>query len=160
MRLDVLAVGRLKAGPERDLVKRYHDRLQGSARALGFSGPRMVELSESAARRDADRKAEEAQALLAQLAPGSRVVLFDEGGRTIDSRKFAATLAEWRDSGAPAAAFVIGGADGLGEALQQRCDLKLAFGGMTLPHQIVRALVMEQLYRAATILSGHPYHRD
>lgn len=160
MRLDVLAVGRLKAGPERDLVKRYHDRLTGVARPLGFSGPRVVELSESAARRDADRKSEEAQALLAQLAPGGRVVLFDEGGRSIDSRKFAAILAEWRDSGVPAAGFVIGGADGLGEALRARGDLVLAFGGMTMPHQIVRVLVMEQLYRAATILSGHPYHRD
>lgn len=155
-----MAVGRLKAGPERDLVKRYVERLAGSGKALGFSGPRLVELSESAARRDADRKAEEASALLAQLAPGARVVLFDEGGRSIDSRKFASILAEWRDSGTPAASFVIGGADGLGEAIRARGDLVLAFGGMTLPHQIVRVLVAEQLYRAVTILSGHPYHRD
>ncbi len=160
MRLDVLAVGRLKAGPERELVRRYQDRLGGALRGLGFSGPRLVELPEGAARRDADRKAEEANALLAQVAPASRLVLFDEGGRSLDSRAFAALLATWRDSGAPAAAFVIGGADGLGEALAPRADLELAFGSMTLPHQIVRGLVMEQLYRATTILSGHPYHRD
>jgi 23S rRNA (pseudouridine1915-N3)-methyltransferase len=160
VRLDVLAIGRLKAGPERELCQRYTERLSGMARGLGFSGPRLFEAPESAARRDADRKAEEAQVLLGQLLPGSRVILFDEGGRSIDSRKFASILAGWRDSGAPAAACVIGGADGLGEAIRAKADLVLAFGGMTMPHQIVRALVMEQLYRAATILSGHPYHRD
>jgi 23S rRNA (pseudouridine1915-N3)-methyltransferase len=160
MRLDVLAIGRLKAGPERELVQRYAERLSGMARGLGLSGPRQFEAPESPARRDLDRKAEEAQLLLAQLPAGARVVLFDEGGRTLDSRKFASILGDWRDSGAPAAAFVIGGADGLGEALRAKADLVLSFGGMTLPHQIVRALVMEQLYRAATILSGHPYHRD
>lgn len=160
MKLDVLAIGRLKAGPERELVNRYTERLGGIARPLGFSGLRQFEAPESPARRDTDRKAEEAQTLLAQVASGSRVVIFDEGGRSIDSRRFAGILAEWRDSGTPAAAFVIGGADGLGDAVRARADLVLAFGGMTMPHQIVRALVMEQLYRAATILSGHPYHRD
>ena len=160
MRLDVLAIGRLKAGPERELVQRYAERLGGMARSLGLSGPRAFEAPESPARRDSDRKNEEAQQLLAQLVPGARVVLFDEGGRTIDSRKFASILTEWRDSGAPVAAFVIGGADGLGDAIRAKADLVLGFGAMTLPHQIVRALVMEQLYRAATILAGHPYHRD
>lgn len=159
MKLDVIAVGRLKAGPERELVSRYADRLRATGRSIGLDGPRLVELPESPARRDLDRKAEEAQAILGQLGEGARLVAFDETGACLDSAAFAKILGEWRDSGVPAAAFVIGGADGLGEAVRARASLTLAFGRMTMPHQIVRALVLEQLYRAATILSGHPYHR-
>lgn len=159
MKLDIVAVGRLKAGPERELVARYVERLAGMGRALGLDGPRLVELPESPARRDVDRKNEEAATILAAIAPGHRVVIFDESGRSLDSREFAAILGEWRDSGVAGASFLIGGADGLGEAVRGKAALALAFGRMTLPHQIVRALVAEQLYRAATILAGHPYHR-
>lgn len=159
MKLDVIAIGRLKAGPERDLVARYAERLKGMGRALALDGPRLVELSESQARRDLDRKADEGAAILREVPEGYRLVLFDEGGTSLDSAAFARILGEWRDSGLPGASFVIGGADGLGEAVKARASLTLAFGRMTMPHQIVRALVLEQLYRAATILSGHPYHR-
>ncbi|OYU47569.1 MAG: 23S rRNA (pseudouridine(1915)-N(3))-methyltransferase RlmH [Rhizobiales bacterium PAR1] len=159
MKLDVVAIGRLKAGPERELVGRYAERLKGSGRAIGFDGPRLVELSESQARRDLDRKAEEAAAILAQCPESYRLIAFDEGGAGLDSAGFAKILGEWRDSGVAGVSFVIGGADGLGEAVRARAALTLAFGRMTMPHQIVRALVLEQLYRAATILSGHPYHR-
>ncbi|MCZ8186293.1 MAG: 23S rRNA (pseudouridine(1915)-N(3))-methyltransferase RlmH [Beijerinckiaceae bacterium] len=160
MKLDVLAIGRLKAGPERDLVTRYAERLKAFGRGIGLDGPRLVELAESPARRDLDRKQEEARALLAELREGYRLVLFDERGAALDSGQFAGMLGEWRDSGVPGASFVIGGADGLDPALRERAAKILAFGAMTLPHQLVRVLVLEQLYRAGTILSGHPYHRN
>lgn len=159
LKLDIVAVGRLKAGPERDLCARYSERLQGISRALGFEGPRFLELPESQARRDLDRKAEEAGAILAAIPVGYKVMTFDEGGAMIDSAGFAARLVEWRDTGVPGASFVIGGADGLGDAIKARSTQAIAFGRMTMPHQIVRVLVLEQLYRGATILSGHPYHR-
>ncbi len=159
MKLDLVAVGRLKAGPERELVTRYAERLRGMGRALGFDGPRLVELGESQSRRDSDRKAEEGVQILAQIPEGYRLVLFDEGGTGLDSAAFAKILGEWRDSGVQGASFVIGGADGLSEAIKGRAALTLCFGRMTMPHQLVRALVLEQLYRAATILAGHPYHR-
>lgn len=159
MKLDVIAVGRLKAGPERDLVGRYGERLKGMGRALGLEGPRLVEVSESQSRRDADRKAEEATHILAQISDSHRLILFDEGGVCLDSAAFAKILGEWRDSGVAGVGFVIGGADGIGDAVRTKAALVLSFGRMTLPHQIVRVLVLEQLYRAATILAGHPYHR-
>jgi 23S rRNA (pseudouridine1915-N3)-methyltransferase len=160
VKLDVLAIGRLKAGPERDLVTRYAERLKGLGRGIGLDGPRLVELAESPARRDLDRKQEEARALLAEIREGYRPVLFDERGTALDSGQFAAMLGEWRDSGVAGVSFVIGGADGLDPALRERAAKILAFGAMTLPHQLVRVLVLEQIYRAGTILSGHPYHRN
>ncbi len=158
MKLAVIAVGRLKAGPERDLVERYRERLEATGRPAGFTGLDLVELPESRARRDADRKAEEAGALLAR-AGAAAIVAFDERGRSPTSEAFAARLGAWRDEGRPGAAFVIGGPDGLDESVRRRADLVVSFGSLTLPHQIVRALVLEQLYRAVTILTGHPYHR-
>ena len=154
-----MAVGRLKSGPERDLVSRYETRFRAMGRALSLDGPRMVELSESPARRDIDRKSEESTAILAAIPDNYRVVIFDETGTTIDSASFASKMGEWRDGGAAGVSFVIGGADGLSETVRARANLALAFGKMTIPHQIVRVLVLEQLYRAATLLAGHPYHR-
>ena len=135
MRLSVIAVGRLKDGPERDLCARYQERALGLARGLGFGGPDIVELAESRGRRSEER------------------------GRSLDSEAFAARLAKARDAGTPAATLVIGGADGLAEEIRAQAALVLSFGALTLPHQIVRALVLEQLYRAMTIMAGHPYHR-
>lgn len=158
MRLALVAVGRLKAGPERELTERYFGRAVALARPLGLSGPDMVELAESRARRDADRRAEEGAALLGRIGEGV-VVALDERGRALDSRDFAARIGAWRDAGRPQTSFVIGGPDGLADAVRARADLVLSFGALTIPHQIVRALVAEQIYRAFTILGGHPYHR-
>lgn len=159
MKLILGAVGRLKAGPERDLAARYLERARVSARPLGLSGPDVRELEESRARRPEDRKAEEAKALLALLPPGAKVIALDERGASITSEKFAQTLAKARDEGAPALALLIGGPDGLDEGLRARADFPICFGAMTWPHQIVRVMAAEQIYRAMTILSGHPYHR-
>lgn len=159
MRLAVLAVGRLKAGPERELCARYEERSRASGRNLGFAGPDIIELGESRERRPEDRKREEGEALIARLVPGL-VIGLDERGRDLSSEAFAAKLAAARDSGVASASFMIGGADGLSDACRARADLVLSFGAMTLPHQVVRVLVMEQIYRAMTIMGGHPYHRN
>lgn len=158
MRLMLVAVGRLKDGPERLLLNRYHERATGLARGLGFSGPDLIELPESRATQPATRMAEEGRALLERL-DGSRFILLDERGTAPDSPTFASWLEKDRDSGQKSLALVIGGADGLDPALRSKAVKVLSFGGMTLPHQLVRILACEQIYRAMTILSGHPYHR-
>ena len=108
--------------------------------------------------RRAQDKREEAEAILGKLQPGLLIAL-DERGRSLDSEAFAGRIAAARDAGTAAATLVIGGADGLAEAIRERAGLTLAFGALTIPHQIVRALVLEQLYRTMTIIAGHPYHR-
>lgn len=158
MRLAVIAVGRLKDGPERELCERYRERSVALGRGIGFSGPDIVEIAESRGRRPEERKREEAQAILAKAQRGL-IIALDERGRHLGSEAFATRLATARDSGSAHASLIIGGADGLSEEIRGRADITLAFGGLTIPHQIVRALVLEQLYRAMTIISGHPYHR-
>jgi len=159
VKLLLVGVGRLKSGPERELVARYAERCAGGGRKIGLTAFDLREIDESRARRPDDRKAEEAQALRAQLPAGARVICLDERGRTMDSEAFAARIGEWRDAAAPTCAVVIGGPDGLDPEFCTRADLVLAFGALTWPHQLVRVLAAEQLFRAMTILSGHPYHR-
>lgn len=158
MRLAVIAVGRLKDGPERELCERYRERSLALGRGIGLSGPDIVEIVEGRGRRPDERKREEAQAILAKTQPGL-IIALDERGRQIGSEAFATRLATARDSGTGHASLIIGGADGLSEEIRDKADITLAFGALTIPHQIVRALVLEQLYRAMTIISGHPYHR-
>lgn len=159
MRLVIAAVGRLKAGPERELCERYVERATAAGRAVGLSPVEVAEVPESNARRPADRIAEEAERLEAALPLGAARVVLAAKGRNLASDDFAARLAALRDRGPPALAFVIGGPDGLAETLVRRADLALSFGAATFPHQVVRILLAEQIYRAVTILSGHPYHR-
>lgn len=158
MKLVVIAVGRLKSGPERDLEERYRERAEALGRASGFAPFETVELPESRARRDADRRTEEGRAILDRAGAGP-LIAFDERGTSLTSDAFAKRLANWRDQGVAGSTFVIGGADGLDQAVRDRAALVLSFGALTLPHQLVRVLVLEQLYRGLTILSGHPYHR-
>jgi 23S rRNA (pseudouridine1915-N3)-methyltransferase len=159
MRIDIAAVGRLKQGPERELVSRYGDRLTASGRAIGLSGPHVTEIAESPARSAPERMAQEAQAILAALPAEAILVALDERGATMASDAFAARIGRWRDEGRRSLAFVVGGPDGLSPVVRDRAAELLSFGRMTMPHQLVRVLLLEQLYRAATILSGHPYHR-
>ena len=159
MRLVLIAVGRLKAGTERDLAARYLERAIAAARAVGLAGIDMRELDDSRARRPEDRKVEEAQAILAAIPVGARLLLLDERGKHLSSEEFAADIGKARDSGTSALALVIGGPDGLDQTLRARANLVLAFGAMTWPHQLVRVMAAEQIYRAVTILAGHPYHR-
>ncbi|ALV26652.1 23S rRNA (pseudouridine(1915)-N(3))-methyltransferase RlmH [Pannonibacter phragmitetus] len=159
MRYVIAAVGRMKSGPERELLDRYLDRARKTGRALGVTAVDVTETVESRAQRTEDRKAEEAQVLLSGLHPRARLIALDETGKTMASPAFAEVLRGWMDEGCPEIVLAIGGADGHGPDLLARADLKLAFGAMTWPHQIVRILVAEQVYRALTIQSGHPYHR-
>lgn len=160
MRIGIIAVGRMKQGPERELVARYLDRAIASGKSLGLSGFVVSELTESRAGSPAARKAEEAKSINDQLsAPQLRIAL-DERGKTMGSEDFAKRLVRWRDDGKAALSFVIGGADGLDPAFLRSADLSLSFSPLTWPHQLVRIMLAEQLYRATTILSGHPYHRE
>ncbi|MBD3679179.1 MAG: 23S rRNA (pseudouridine(1915)-N(3))-methyltransferase RlmH [Rhodobacteraceae bacterium] len=155
MRLHICAVGRLRGGPERALIDDYMTRLDRTGRSLGL-GPSSVHEVE-------DRKGggiEAEGALLARAIPeGAAIVALDERGRTMTSPEFADVLARWRDDGGQDAAFLIGGADGLAPDLRDRADLVLSFGAMVWPHMMVRVMLSEQLYRAASILAGSPYHR-
>jgi 23S rRNA (pseudouridine1915-N3)-methyltransferase len=159
MRLIVAAIGRLKAGPERELAERFRDRVAKAGRAVGLRDIEIVEIRESKAADTARRVLEESIALANIIPERAVVVALDETGENLDSGSFTGVLRSWRDAGRPAAVFCIGGADGLGEDVRRRADLKLAFGTATWPHQLVRIMLLEQLYRAVTILAGHPYHR-
>jgi 23S rRNA (pseudouridine1915-N3)-methyltransferase len=159
MRVVVIAVGRLKQGPERELAGRYRERFDEIGRRLGFRGLHVHEIPESRARDAATRMTEETTAISVQIPDKSVLVALDERGDSLDSANLARQLGRWRDEGAANTIFVIGGADGLSPDLRRKAKLRLAFGAATWPHQMVRVMLLEQLYRAATILAGHPYHR-
>jgi 23S rRNA (pseudouridine1915-N3)-methyltransferase len=159
MRLIVAAIGRLKAGPERELAERYRDRVAKAGRAVGLRDIEIVEIRESRAQDVARRVLEESIALANLIPERAVVVALDATGENLDSASLTGTLRGWRDAARPAAVFCIGGADGLGVEIKRRADLTLALGAATWPHQLVRIMLLEQLYRAVTILAGHPYHR-
>jgi len=159
MRIIVAAIGRLKQGPETELSERYRKRAAQTGRQLGLRDVEIVEIRESRAADAGKRTLEESIALANVIPQGAAVALLDARGDNLDSASLAAQLAKWRGEGRPAAVFLIGGPDGLSPSLQDEAELKLAFGAATWPHQLVRVMLLEQLYRAATILNGHPYHR-
>ena len=159
MKIVVVSVGRLKQGPERELAERYAARFSDIGRKLGFQGLEIREIPESRARDAASRIKEEANAIKALVPARSILVAMDERGDSLDSARFAHQLGRWRDDQVAGTVFVIGGADGLSPELRRMAKLSLAFGRATWPHQMVRVLLLEQIYRAATILAGHPYHR-
>jgi 23S rRNA (pseudouridine1915-N3)-methyltransferase len=159
MRVTVGAIGRLKAGPDRELFDRYWDRLEGSGRQVGITSVKLVELADSRAAGVAERKADEAARLLKSLRDGTSVIALDETGRSLTSAKFAQHIARLRDDGQSDVAFLIGGPDGHDPSVLKRATLVLNLGTLTLPHGLARIVLAEQLYRATTILSGHPYHR-
>ncbi len=160
MRIQIFAVGRMKTGPERELADRYFDRFAKVAPPLGLEFGGVLETPESRARDADQRKREEAAKLSESLGAATVLILLDERGKGLSSQDFANFIAKSRDSGARAMTFAIGGADGHAEESRVRAQLVISFGAMTLPHQITRILIAEQLYRAATIISGHPYHRE
>jgi len=159
MRIVIAAVGRLKRGPEVELAERYRERAVKSGRGIGLRSLDVIEIAESRAR-DAQRRMLEESIALANIIPErAAIVLLDPRGETLDSQSFAKRLRGWNDGGRDVT-FVIGGPDGLAPTLSENADLHLAFGALTWPHQLVRIMLLEQIYRAITILSGHPYHRD
>ena len=164
MRVSVFAVGRMKAGPERELVERYFDRFSKAGPPLGLEFAGVSEIPESRGKTAELRKAEEAQRIHDALdnasSGGAALILLDERGKALGSEAFAAAVGRMRDDGKRQLIVAIGGPDGHDPALRSRADLVLALGELTWPHQIARILIAEQLYRAATILAGHPYHRS
>jgi 23S rRNA (pseudouridine1915-N3)-methyltransferase len=159
MRVVIAAVGRLKQGPERALVERYLKRAADSGRKVGMSKLDIVEIRESRADTAERRMIEESIALTNLIPEDAAVVILDERGESVSSSSFAGHLQTWRAADRPAVVFVIGGADGLAPALRDKASLLVAFGAATWPHQLVRIMLLEQVYRAVTILLGHPYHR-
>ena len=155
MRVSICAVGRLRAGPEQALITDYLQRFDRSGRALSLGPARVIEVED----KKGGGMAAEAELLSRVLPAGALVVALDERGRVCSSPEFAEDLGVWRDKGRQDLAFVIGGADGLAPALRDRADLLLSFGRMVWPHMLVRVMLAEQLYRAAAILAGAPYHR-
>ena len=159
MRIVIAAVGRLKQGPERELAERYRKRAADAGRKAGVSGIDVIEIKESRAGDPARRMLEESIAIANVVPDRAVTVILDDRGESLSSAALADRLQDWRAAGRPAAIFIVGGADGLAASLRQKADLALSFGAPTWPHQLVRVMLLEQLYRAATILSGHPYHR-
>ena len=160
MKITVHAVGRMKTGPERELADRYFERFAKSGPAVGLELAGIVEIPESRGQSADERRREEAQKLKAQLQSGSVLVLLDERGKSLSSEDLAARIGQLRDGGRKALVVAIGGADGHDKPLREQADLVLSFGALTWPHQLVRVMLGEQLYRIATILAGHPYHRS
>ncbi len=156
MRVHVCAVGRLRAGPERDLVDDYMQRFDRTGRALSL-GPLVEHEVED---KRGGGMAAEAELLSRAVPSGAVMVTLDERGRVLSSPEFAEQIALWRDGGRQDLAFVIGGADGIQPGLRARADFSISFGRMVWPHMLVRVMLAEQLYRAAAILAGTPYHRE
>jgi 23S rRNA (pseudouridine1915-N3)-methyltransferase len=159
MRLIVAAVGRLRESPERELVERYCKRAEQIGRRIGFRDVEIIEVRESRAQEVGKRMIEESIALANVIPEKAATIILDERGENLDSGTFAARLRRWRDDGRPDAVFVIGGDDGLMPSLREKATMTLALGAATWPHHLVRVMLLEQIYRALSILSGHPYHR-
>jgi 23S rRNA (pseudouridine1915-N3)-methyltransferase len=155
LRLKIIAVGRLKSGPELELVEIYRARLKTAPAQLGPLD--IIEIDE---RKEARKIAEAMSDTARSLSPGTKLIAMDERGEIATTKRLAELLTGWRDGGAPEAAFLIGAADGLTEELRSKAQLVLSLGRMTWPHRLARAMLTEQLYRASSILAGHPYHRE
>jgi 23S rRNA (pseudouridine1915-N3)-methyltransferase len=159
MRVVIAAVGRLKQGPERELAASYRKRAEATGRASGLRAMEVVEIRESRAQDVERRRIEESIAIANVIPEGAIIIVLDGRGENLDSAALAALVRQWRAEDRAAVCFIIGGADGLAPSLIARATLKLAFGKATWPHQLVRIMLLEQIYRATTMLSGHPYHR-
>jgi 23S rRNA (pseudouridine1915-N3)-methyltransferase len=159
MRVLIVAVGRLKQGPERELAERYRKRATDFGRKIGMQTFDIVEIRESRADNLERRMLEESIAIANVIPDRAITVILDERGSTMNSASFAGRLQDWRAQDRPALVFILGGADGLAPSANAKSALSRRLGALTWPHQLVRILLLEQLYRAVTILGGHPYHR-
>ena len=159
MRVVIAAVGRLKQGPERELAERYRKRAADAGRSAGLQAFDIVEIRESRAGDTARRMLEESIAIANVIPDRAVTVILDERGESMSSAAFAGRLQAWRSQDKSAVVFIIGGADGLAPGLREKASLAIGFGAATWPHQMVRIMLLEQIYRAVTILAGHPYHR-
>jgi 23S rRNA (pseudouridine1915-N3)-methyltransferase len=152
VRLKIIAVGKLKTGPEKALAVDYLERIEGLGRKTGITRIEIQEFAESTS-------AQESQAILAALPPGARTIALDERGQALSSISFASLLKAEADKGTQTLAFLIGGTDGHTPAIREAASHTLSFGPATWPHRLVRVMLLEQIYRAVTIMVNHPYHR-
>ncbi|MGB8182999.1 MAG: 23S rRNA (pseudouridine(1915)-N(3))-methyltransferase RlmH [Stellaceae bacterium] len=152
MRITIAAIGKLKPGPHRDLAAHYAGRLRWPLA--------IREVEERRKLPPAELKTREAALLLDVIPKGATVVVLDERGTALSSTDFAKRVVRWRDSGVADLAFVIGGADGLADAVRRQAAFVMSLGPATWPHFLARGMLLEQLYRAETLLTGHPYHRE
>ena len=159
MRLHLLAIGHARGTPEATLTEDFVGRAQNMGRRMGFPAVVCEELAVSKDRDVKKRMADEAERLGKRVPDGAHVILLDAKGKGMTSEDFAEMLGALRDAGTKDLCFVIGGPDGLGTLEGKRAGRSLAFGPQTWPHLLVRAMLAEQIYRAVTILAGHPYHR-
>lgn len=153
MHISIIAIGRMQRGAEHSLMTQYMGRLPWKHSVTE------IDIKKQSANAT-QRKAREAEKLLAAVPDGATIVALDEGGKALTSRALAAKVDDWQSTGIRDIAFIIGGADGLDPAVIAKAQLKLAFGSLTWPHMLVRAMLAEQIYRAWSINAGHPYHRD
>jgi 23S rRNA (pseudouridine1915-N3)-methyltransferase len=161
MQLGIIAVGQMRGAGEMPLVEEFHQRIEASGRQLGISGLSIIELREKRALTGGDKKRSENALIADALARRSGpLIVLDETGTSLTSCAFADKLQGWIERGDSDVTFVIGGAGGLDDAIRARADLVLSFGPMTWPHMLARVLLCEQLWRAISILTRHPYHRD
>ena len=152
MKSSIIAIGRWKRGPERDLFEHYAKRLSPPLELREFEERKKFPLDQL--------KNKEAELLLSAIPKGARVVVLDGSGKALSSVALAKRISDWRDTGTRQIAWLIGGADGHGKTALQAADLSLSLGHQTWPHLLVRAMLAEQLFRVQSILSGHPYHRE
>jgi len=160
MKFLVCAVGRAKPSPQTDLTSEYLSRIRAAGGPVGITQADLIEVEERKKLPPAELKIRESELLLNNVPPGAIVVALDERGKSLSSEEFAKFIARARDDGAPTLACLIGGADGHSPEVRERAGLTLSFGKATWPHMMVRTMLAEQLYRAVTILAGHPYHRS
>ena len=152
MQYTIVAIGKMRHSVERDLLNNFSERIRPK--------PLVIEVEEKRNLSSSELKSREGELLIAAVPVGAKVIALDENGKSLSSRELAALLGSWGDEGVRETAFVIGGADGLAGSVRKKADLTLSLGAMTWPHMMVRGMVAEQIYRAQSILSGHPYHRD
>ena len=153
MQIIVSAIGKLKKKtPEDELIQDYLKKTKWSVIVKEFEEKRSLSKDQL--------KEAESQLLLSSVPSGGKIIVLDENGKTPSSREFADLIGKWIDEGVPAISFLIGGANGHAQFLKEKADYKLSFGRMTLPHMLARVVLAEQIYRAKTILDGHPYHKD
>ena len=151
MKLTIAAIGRAGRGPERDLYEHYAGRIRWPLTLRELEERRKLSAAEMIKR--------EGELLLAAVPDRAMLVALDRRGKALDSETFAARLQRWRDDSVSEVAFLIGGADGHGEAVLKQASLTVSFGAMTWPHLLARAMLAEQIYRVQQLLAGHPYHR-
>ena len=160
MRLQLLAIGRLKAGPEKTLAQDYQTRLEALGRKAGITRLTVADFAESQGQTAIQRQAEEAKLLTAALAPKAFTLVLDERGKTCSSEAFSQLLQRHLDQGTQDLAFLIGGPDGHSAETRKHAGQLVSLGEMTWPHRLVRIMLLEQIYRAVTIMVNHPYHRS